>query len=56
MEIHLSKFFCNQAGWDNSAQKLKNTNNLAVFEVSENTRSSKLPGASPPGPVTFAEL
>ena len=30
MELHFSKF--NQAGWDNSAQKPKNTNNLAVFD------------------------
>ena len=35
METHFStlKFSAiDQAGWDNSAQKLKNINNLAVFD------------------------
>ena len=34
METHFSKFFLqsDQTGSDNSAQKLKNTNNLAVFD------------------------
>ena len=41
-----------QAGWDNSAQKLKNTNNLAVFDHFGVVKYKilELLGALPPGP------